>query len=738
MMRAIRKGLALGIAAALFISGLKVTATAEEAIADNAAQVSSVSSGDYSESENLPTVQENAEGEITAYAAEDATSGDFGASNGLHWEWDALTKTITISGDDIPNISCTQNEDYTLNNNVFNENVEYIRFENCTLRNNLTDMFAGLEKLKEIDFSELTMINIESTLRMFRECSSLTSIDLSMLDTSNVRYMEQMFCDCSSLTSLELGYFDTRNVITMMQMFEGCSSLTSLDVSGFDTSNVTNMFEMFCDCNNLESLDLGSFDTGRVEDMAYMFWRCHRLTALDLSHFNAEQVTRMDEMFLECSSLTNIQTPYNISVSAPLPTVSSTMWKDSGGNEVTQLPQGLNYSVMLTRYDAAPGIITTTDDLNMEDVIRVKYVPYSYTVKTNNTDTDNTVTFSVVEGRLAEGLQMYPATGEIYGVPLEAGEFLIKVMASYSNPAYEPSYAELMLTVLENTDENVGTSTDSGYEITERVLNFDRDTIAENSTQTLVSQGEYSQFSDVYIDGQKLTEGQDYTSASGSTRITIYNQTLGNVGTGTHTLGVEFRTEDGVLKRAAQNYTVSSTSGNDNPSGESGNGSTSVTDNGNSNTADSGQDGNAAHVTAEISADTSAEEEKELIIYTVVRGDNLWKIATKYYGRGNDWKIIYEDNREIIRNPDLLYAGQQLRIRISGAGSTSASTAEVISTAGDGVSSYRVQKGESLWAIAHSVYGKGNLWKRIYEANKNVIADPEKIYGGQLLTIPQN
>ena len=391
-------------------------------------------------------------------------------------------------------------------------------------------------------------------------------------------------------------------------------------------------------------------------------------------------------------------------------------------------------------------IITTTDDLNMEDVIRVKYVPYSYTVKTNNADIDNTVTFSVVEGRLAEGLQMYPETGEIYGVPMEAGEFPIRVMASYSNPTYGPSYAELTLTVLENTDENVSVATDSGYEITEPVLNFDRDTIPVGSTQTLVSQGEYSRFRDVYIDGQKLTEGQDYISASGSTRITIYNQTLGTAGTGTHTLGVEFRTEDGVLRRAAQNYTVSSAFGdgitlpdnggesNDIPPADSGDGNETdipAGDSGSDNTANnSGQNGGAVQAIA--------EETEEFIIYTVVRGDSLWKIAARYYGSGSRWRNIYEDNAAIIRSPGLLYAGQQLRIRIFRTDSTETPTTAAINTAGIGESSYRVQKGDSLWAIAHKVYGKGNQWNRIYEVNKDVIADPEKIRVGQQLTIPQN
>lgn len=44
------------------------------------------------------------------------------------------------------------------------------------------------------------------------------------------------------------------------------------------------------------------------------------------------------------------------------------------------------YSYMYDRVKTRLQIITTTPDLNMADVIRVKYVPYSYTVETDNTD----------------------------------------------------------------------------------------------------------------------------------------------------------------------------------------------------------------------------------------------------------------------------------------------------------------------------------------------------------------
>lgn len=48
--------------------------------------------------------------------------------------------------------------------------------------------------------------------------------------------------------------------------------------------------------------------------------------------------------------------------------------------------------------------------------------------------------------------------------------------------------------------------------------------------------------------------------------------------------------------------------------------------------------------------------------YTVVSGDTLWGIATRYYGNGAQYPKIYNANRNIISNPNLIYPGQRLVI----------------------------------------------------------------------------
>ena len=50
---------------------------------------------------------------------------------------------------------------------------------------------------------------------------------------------------------------------------------------------------------------------------------------------------------------------------------------------------------------------------------------------------------------------------------------------------------------------------------------------------------------------------------------------------------------------------------------------------------------------------------------------------------------------------------------------------------------YTVVAGDSLSRIAKRRYGKGSMWKLIYEANRDKIENPDLIYPGQVLRIPK-
>lgn len=58
----------------------------------------------------------------------------------------------------------------------------------------------------------------------------------------------------------------------------------------------------------------------------------------------------------------------------------------------------------------------------------------------------------------------------------------------------------------------------------------------------------------------------------------------------------------------------------------------------------------------------AAPPEPEFTFYTIVSGDSLSKIAKKHYGDAMKWNTLFEANREVIQNADLIYPGQVIRV----------------------------------------------------------------------------
>ncbi len=108
--------------------------------------------------------------------------------------------------------------------------------------------------------------------------------------------------------------------------------------------------------------------------------------------------------------------------------------------------------------------------------------------------------------------------------------------------------------------------------------------------------------------------------------------------------------------------------------------------------------------------------------YTVVKGDYLWRISKKpdIYGDPYQWMRIYSYNREMIKNPDLIYPNWNLKIQ-----------REV------GPDEYLVKKGDSLRKISQSM-GDAMSWTKIYEANKDIIGDDKsRLYPYTVLRMPK-
>ncbi|MBU1668581.1 peptidoglycan-binding protein LysM [bacterium] len=67
-------------------------------------------------------------------------------------------------------------------------------------------------------------------------------------------------------------------------------------------------------------------------------------------------------------------------------------------------------------------------------------------------------------------------------------------------------------------------------------------------------------------------------------------------------------------------------------------------------------------VTMEQISQENVREIPEEIFYTIEKGDTLWGIATKFYDDGSKYTHIVDANIEVIKDPDLIYPGQSIRI----------------------------------------------------------------------------
>ncbi len=54
------------------------------------------------------------------------------------------------------------------------------------------------------------------------------------------------------------------------------------------------------------------------------------------------------------------------------------------------------------------------------------------------------------------------------------------------------------------------------------------------------------------------------------------------------------------------------------------------------------------------------DETVAVTVYTVRQGDTLEKIAQKVYGDGTQWRRIYKANKDKLKSPNRIYAGQRL------------------------------------------------------------------------------
>lgn len=115
--------------------------------------------------------------------------------------------------------------------------------------------------------------------------------------------------------------------------------------------------------------------------------------------------------------------------------------------------------------------------------------------------------------------------------------------------------------------------------------------------------------------------------------------------------------------------------------------------------------------------------------YTVKAGDTLGTIALNYYGSYKDATKIYQANLEVFKKSNNhLNAGMVLTLPAEGL---------LAPLSSDNVKQvYTVKAGDTLGTIAEKMYGNPSLYTKIFEANRERLDSPNRIYEGQWLVIP--
>lgn len=106
--------------------------------------------------------------------------------------------------------------------------------------------------------------------------------------------------------------------------------------------------------------------------------------------------------------------------------------------------------------------------------------------------------------------------------------------------------------------------------------------------------------------------------------------------------------------------------------------------------------------------------------YTVQKNETLMMIAFKLYGDYGRWKELASQNRDALKGSSVVRTGMVLNY---------AAPAEEFIWNPQG-NPYLIKTGDTLGHISKEVYATVKKWKLLWENNRPLIKDPNKIYAG--------
>ncbi len=109
-----------------------------------------------------------------------------------------------------------------------------------------------------------------------------------------------------------------------------------------------------------------------------------------------------------------------------------------------------------------------------------------------------------------------------------------------------------------------------------------------------------------------------------------------------------------------------------------------------------------------------------MFLYQVTKADATWEsLAKDLYGDATKAGVLRHNNEGLTAPTGSVFVPAKDELGVA----ASVRTVEVL-------------QGESLWQVAKRTLGKGSEWKAVWEANRDVIADPDLLAPGTVLKIP--
>ena len=130
---------------------------------------------------------------------------------------------------------------------------------------------------------------------------------------------------------------------------------------------------------------------------------------------------------------------------------------------------------------------------------------------------------------------------------------------------------------------------------------------------------------------------------------------------------------------------------------------------------------------------------KGYMVYTAAEGDTWSGLAERFY-QGGAFATLLQTANEDLANPAsgrmLLVPVFDFRTIPTGRAPREPAPGHQPEDPAAEPQRYEVVDGDSLWKIADKVYGSGARWMEIYQANRDVMAEPDSLTLGLVLRIP--